>query len=211
MLFRHEFHRGLADGSITLTYRLWARPHVRVGGRYRTPIGALEVDAVHRVRLRDISTADARRAGFSDRRTLVAYLQKASRAKLGADSELYRVELHHAGANPESPPSFDAELSPEGIAKLAARLDRMDRLSRHGAWTARSLDLIGKHPRVAASRLAGKLGREVRTFKADVRKLKKLGLTLSFDVGYEISPRGRAFLAGWSSASGRPSGTAGAS
>jgi hypothetical protein len=28
-----------------------------------------------------------------------------------------------------------------------------------------------------------------------VRKLKKLGLTQSFEVGYEISPRGRAYLA----------------
>jgi len=47
---------------------------------------------------------------------------------------------------------------------------------------------------VAASRLAPLLGRETRAFKADVRKLKALGLTISFDVGYEISPRGRAYL-----------------
>jgi len=54
--------------------------------------------------------------------------------------------------------------------------------------------LIEESPRTAASRLAPQLGRETRPFKADVRKLKKLGLTLSFEVGYEISPRGRAFL-----------------
>ncbi|MFP8878572.1 MAG: hypothetical protein VCE43_03450 [Myxococcota bacterium] len=35
---------------------------------------------------------------------------------------------------------------------------------------------------------------ETRVFKADVRKLKNLGLTISCEVGYEISPRGRAFL-----------------
>ena len=40
-----------------------------------------------------------------------------------------------------------------------------------------------------------RLGRETLPFKVDVRKLKKLGLTQSFEVGYEISPRGRAFLA----------------
>jgi hypothetical protein len=30
-------------------------------------------------------------------------------------------------------------------------------------------------------------------FKADVVKLKKLGLTQSFEVGYELSPRGRSY------------------
>jgi hypothetical protein len=31
-------------------------------------------------------------------------------------------------------------------------------------------------------------------FKADVRKLKELGLTESLEVGYRLSPRGRAVL-----------------
>ena len=35
---------------------------------------------------------------------------------------------------------------------------------------------------------------ERMAFKADVRKLKELGLTHSLPVGYEISPRGRAYL-----------------
>ena len=38
------------------------------------------------------------------------------------------------------------------------------------------------------------LGRETKDFKADVVKLKRLGLTQSFEVGYEVSPRGLAFL-----------------
>ena len=37
-------------------------------------------------------------------------------------------------------------------------------------------------------------GRETLPFKRDVRKLKELGLTRSLPVGYEISPRGRAYL-----------------
>jgi hypothetical protein len=32
------------------------------------------------------------------------------------------------------------------------------------------------------------------TFKANVRKLKSLGLTVSLEVGYRLSPRGRALL-----------------
>ena len=49
--------------------------------------------------------------------------------------------------------------------------------------------------RVAASKLAARVGRETLPFKTDVRKLKKLGLTQSFEVGYELSPRGLAYLA----------------
>ena len=39
------------------------------------------------------------------------------------------------------------------------------------------------------------VGRETQPFKTDVRKLKNLGLTLSHNPGYSLSPRGRAFLA----------------
>jgi hypothetical protein len=47
---------------------------------------------------------------------------------------------------------------------------------------------------VAASKLARSLGRETLPFKVDVRKLKKLGLTQSFEVGYGLTPRGETFL-----------------
>ena len=30
--------------------------------------------------------------------------------------------------------------------------------------------------------------------KVDIRKLKSLGLTISHDVGYELAPRGQAYL-----------------
>ena len=82
----------------------------------------------------------------------------------------------------------------DGSIRLLERLARMDRLNRRGPWTLRVLRLIRDRPRVAASRLAPRLDRETRTFKTDVRKLKNLGLTRSFEVGYEISPRGRALL-----------------
>jgi hypothetical protein len=38
------------------------------------------------------------------------------------------------------------------------------------------------------------VGRETAPFKIDVRKLKGMGLTRSFEIGYELSPRGRAVL-----------------
>ena len=73
LLFKKPFHAGLQSGAITLTYRRWQKPHVRVGGRYRChPIGVLEVDRVERVRVDAITEVDAARAGFASVAALVA-------------------------------------------------------------------------------------------------------------------------------------------
>jgi hypothetical protein len=45
-----------------------------------------------------------------------------------------------------------------------------------------------------STKLADAIGLERFEFKERVRKLKALGLTLSLDVGYRLSPRGEAFL-----------------
>ena len=42
--------------------------------------------------------------------------------------------------------------------------------------------------------LAESFGRETAAFKRDIRKLKELGLTVSLDVGYRLSPRGEVVL-----------------
>jgi Mn-dependent DtxR family transcriptional regulator len=71
----------------------------------------------------------------------------------------------------------------------------MDRTSAIGPWTRSTLDLIAERPETRAGDLAEQLGQERLPFKANVRKLKALGLTESLEVGYRLSPRGRAYLA----------------
>jgi Mn-dependent DtxR family transcriptional regulator len=71
----------------------------------------------------------------------------------------------------------------------------MDRLSMHGPWTAATIRLIGERPRTRAGDLADSLGRERLPFKADVRKLKYMGLTRSLEVGYELTEAGERVLA----------------
>ena len=56
------------------------------------------------------------------------------------------------------------------------------------------LRLIGEREAVRAGDLADELGMERLAFKADVRKLKALGLTESLGIGYRLSPRGQAWL-----------------
>lgn len=192
LLFQKRFHEGLKSGEVTLTFRRWERPHVKPGGRYRChPIGVLVVDSIERVRLADISAADASKTGFASRDELLDYIRSGPGGDASGDTQLFRVELHHGGEEDRVDIALDDELSPDDIAAIKVRLARLDTKEK---WTAATLAIIQKHPRIAASQLARKLGRETLPFKVDVRKLKKLGLTQSFEVGYEISPRGRAYM-----------------
>ncbi|MGZ4330541.1 MAG: hypothetical protein ACXVXL_21340 [Solirubrobacteraceae bacterium] len=65
-----EFSRELRDdvlaGDITLSARLWKRPRVKQGGRYRVGPGEIEVDAVELVPFAAVTGEDVRRAGESD-------------------------------------------------------------------------------------------------------------------------------------------------
>jgi hypothetical protein len=191
LLFKKPFFAGLQSGAITLTFRRWQKPHVRAGGRYRChPIGVLEVDTIELITVAQIRDTDAGPAGFADREALVAYL--AELGPLTPESPVYRVALHHGGDGDRVELALAADLTAEDVAVISAKLARMDKETK---WTAKTLAIIQSQPRIAASKLAKQLKRETLPFKTDVRKLKKLGLTQSFEVGYEISPRGRAYLA----------------
>ncbi len=191
LLFKKAFHVGLTSGAVTLTFRRWQKPHVKPGGRYRChPIGVLQVDTVALVPVAAITAQDATRAGFATRAELVAYL--AELGPLTPATEVYRVELHHGGDGDRVELALEDQLTAAEVDAIRTKLARLD---KDGKWTAKTLAIIEATPRVAASQLAKKLKRETLPFKVDVRKLKKLGLTQSFEVGYEISPRGKAFLA----------------
>lgn len=193
LLFQKRFHAGLVDGAVRLTFRLWDKPRVKAGGRYRVhPIGVVEVERVALARVGDITEADAHLCGFDSRAGLLAYLAPVAKHPITAKTPIYRVELKHGGDGDRVPEALDDELSPEDVATLERRLKRLDGAA---PWTREVMALIGKHPRVAASQLAKKLGRDTEPFKVDVRKLKRLGLTQSFEVGYELSPRGRRLIA----------------
>jgi len=79
-------------------------------------------------------------------------------------------------------------------AALTATLDRMDRAADR-PWTRQVLEQIGRRPGVVSTELAAEAGEDRAHYKLRVRRLKALGLTESLEVGYRLSPRGRAYLA----------------
>lgn len=189
MLLKRETLEGIADGRITLAFRRWKRPTVRAGGELRTAIGVLAIEAVDAIPESDITETDARSAGYPTRDALISDLNRR------ADGDLYRVALHLAGADPRTALRDQDTLDGDAIEAIGARLARFDRSSRRGPWTEAVLRLIESSPGVRAPDLAASLGCETQPFKRDVRKLKELGLTESLEVGYRLSPRGRAWLA----------------
>lgn len=189
MLLPPKIAHGVADGSVTLAFRRWTRPDVKAGSQFRTVAGVVRVEAVSVVDPAAISDDDARAAGWDGADRLRRQLDKVEAG------ETYRVRLSWAGPDPRVALRENAELSDDDVRDLDVRLERLDRASSHGAWTMATLALIGRRPHVRAPDLAAEMGRERDPFKIDVRKLKNLGLTQSFDVGYDLSPRGRAYLA----------------
>jgi hypothetical protein len=199
MLFRPSILKGIAAGTVTRTYRRWDRPRVRPGSRQRTPAGVVAFDAVEPVERASLTDADARAAGLAG---LDELLELVDRRPTG---EIYRIDLHLAGPDPrvalrESTPDA-AE-----VAEVSRRLDRLDRASRHGPWTAAVLQAIADNPGVRAADLAAGFGRARDPFKLDVRKLKELGLTESLRPGYRLSARGRSVLAALNASSATSEG-----
>ena len=195
LLFQKRFWPGLTGGAITLTFRRWQKPLVRPGGRYRChPIGVLEVDAIDRIRLADIDESEARLAGFEALIDLHGHLATAAEAPLTPETMIFRVTLHHGGDGDRVASALDEKLTTLDLETIREKLAQLDSRSPIGPFTAKTLALISRRPRIAASQLAKTLNRDKAEFKTDVVKLKRLGLTQSFEVGYEISPRGRAYL-----------------
>ncbi|ALG12414.1 hypothetical protein [Kibdelosporangium phytohabitans] len=186
MLIRQNVLERIRAGEVTLVFRRWTRPAVTAGGTLKTAVGVLAIDSVERIPLRRITAKDARLAGYNTLAELTSFLT-------GRDGDVYRLALRFAGADPRV--SLRESLpSPEEIARICSALRRMDERSRRGPWTFTVLSLIGSRPGVRAPDLAQSLGRETLQFKADVRRLKELGLTKSLAVGYRLSPRGQAVV-----------------
>jgi hypothetical protein len=187
VLFPKRFWEGLTDGSVTVAYRYAKRATVKAGGTLVTPVGVLAIDSLERATLEGITSADARAAGYPSRAALVDDLRRHRRP----GTTLLRAAFHHIGEDPRRALREDDQLDDAELDRILGRLASMD---RHRAWTRDMLELIAANPAVRAPDLAAGRGRETLPFKADVRKLKALGLTESLRVGYRLSPRGEAVL-----------------
>jgi hypothetical protein len=185
MLFRTNDLDAIFAGRCTLAFRRWKRPTVKVGGTVRTARGLVAIDAIEPIEPEAVSEDEARAAGYKDRAGVLAMFASQ-------EGTCYRITLHPAGV--ADPRDELRELIPAG-AELDKIIKRLTMLNGEAAWTKATLLLIAKHPGTVSTTLAKAIGLERDVFKDNVRKLKALGLTISLDVGYRLSPRGEAVLA----------------
>jgi hypothetical protein len=89
MTFTKRLRDGVRRGEITCSVRIWTRPHVKVGGRYRMEEGEIEVDSIEPIGLPDITPVLARESGFLG---VVDLLKVANH---GRGRNVYLVRFHY--------------------------------------------------------------------------------------------------------------------
>jgi hypothetical protein len=89
MLFTKRLRDGVRRGEITCSVRIWARPHVKAGARYRMEEGEIEVDSITPIGFPDITPALARESGF------LGVLDLLKVAKHGRGENIYLVRFHY--------------------------------------------------------------------------------------------------------------------
>ncbi len=187
MLFKSIHLAGIRSGAIGLAFRRWEKPSVKEGTLLKTAIGLVEIVGIATVEEADVTDGDAAQAGYGDREALLRSLHQRT------GGNLYRIAVRYHSADPRLA-LRERPLTEEAHGELGAKLARLDRHSKQGAWTQAVLAAIGAHPRLRAVEIARLTGFEKEWLKTNIRKLKNLGLTISLDVGYELSPLGRAYL-----------------
>ena len=187
MLLNRDTAEGIANETITLVLRRWDAPRAKSGGTQRTVAGTVRIDDVaeypggYRV-----TAAQARAAGYPDAKTAQKELDRRP-AK-----HTYLIAVSYLAPDERPELAADDRLSGADVDAITARLDRWDAAT--APWTRRYLEMIGANEAVRAPDLAAREGLDVPRFKRRVRQLKGLGLTISLDVGYRLSPRGREYL-----------------
>src|SRR6185312_5662910 len=91
MLFAKRLREGVRRGEITCSVRIWTRPHVKVGARYRMEEGEIEVDSIELIGFPDITPALARESGF------LGVIDLLKIAKHGRGEKIYLIRFHYLG------------------------------------------------------------------------------------------------------------------
>ena len=89
MTFTKRLRQGIRRGEITCSVRIWMRPHVRVGARYRMEEGEIQVDSIQPIGFPDITPELARESGF------LGVLDLLKVAKHGRGENIYLIRFHY--------------------------------------------------------------------------------------------------------------------
>ena len=89
MVFTKRLREGIRRGRIRCSIRIWTRPHVKVGGRYRMDEGHIVVDSIAPMTITDVTYDLARESGFEDVDELLRT------ARHGSGDKVYLIRFHY--------------------------------------------------------------------------------------------------------------------
>ena len=96
-MFREQDRGRVADGEITVTYRLWKSAHVKAGKRYETGFGALDVEDVQVIPAALVPPEDVALSGCADVASIWELAGEHTKARVVAETLLYRVQFRFVG------------------------------------------------------------------------------------------------------------------
>ena len=187
MLFKDAHLQGIKSGKITLAFRKWQKASVKIGSLLHTSVGLVEIRKIEPVNENDITEQDALNAGFADKTQLLKSFTHNS------TGTIFKISVNYHSADPRIKLREQTELSEQQFTDLKKKLERLDNHSKQGHWTGEILLTIKDNPNLHAIGIAKLAGFEKEWLKLNIRKLKNLGLTISHNVGYELSPLGNRF------------------
>ena len=89
MVFTKRLREGVRRGFVTCSVRIWKRPQVKVGGRYRMDEGEIVIDSIEPITMQDITHDLAVESGFQSRADLLTV------AKHGSGENVYLIRFHY--------------------------------------------------------------------------------------------------------------------
>ena len=97
MVFTKRLREGVRRGEITCSVRIWQRPHVHVGRRYRMEEGEIEVDSIDQIALQEITHQLAIESGF------LGVIDLLKVAKHGPGDNVYLIRFHYVPPRSRKP------------------------------------------------------------------------------------------------------------
>ncbi|MBE9460255.1 hypothetical protein ACFP1I_03915 [Dyadobacter subterraneus] len=188
MLIKQKHLEGIKAGNISLAFRKWKKLQVNAGSLVKTSVGVIRIVSTEKTDLDKITDADAQKAGFAAAQPLKQLLESQK------DGDIYKIEVVFDSEDPRIELREKASISEDELEVLKAALDNLDKFSKVGKWTTKTLIAIQENPKLRAADLAIKAKKEKEWLKLNIRKLKALGLTISHEPGYTLSPLGEEYL-----------------
>jgi len=188
MLFTVNHLEGIKSGKISLAFRKWKKQSVNAGSRINTAIGIIEITSMAEYGRENITAEDANQAGFSDLDRMLSLLDKFN------EGTIYKMGVRYISEDPRIKLREQTDVTDQELEELLEKLKRLDMASNQGKWTIKILKAIQENPLLRAADLAVKVKKEKEWLKLNVRKLKNLGLTVSHEPGYTLSPLGEYLL-----------------